>query len=132
MAKKKSKQCPCGSGKDYTLCCGRYIENGDIPETPEQLMRSRYTAYIMENDSYLLATWHPTTRPSSLSDGNKLPVKWVELAVIGAANVSKDDTNAVVEFVARYKLNGKAEKMHEVSEFVREDGRWFYRSGQVS
>ena len=132
MAKKKSKACPCGSGQNYALCCSRFIEGDDIPETPEQLMRSRYTAYTMENDEYLLVTWHSSTRPLSLAAENELPVKWVELNVISAANVNKDDTSAVVEFTARYKLNGKAEQMHEVSEFVREAGHWFYLSGQVS
>ena len=132
MAKKTKNQCPCGSSKDYKLCCGRYIDEGGIPETPEQLMRSRYTAYTMNNNSYLLATWHSSTRPVSLSAENELPVKWVELTIVRATDAKKDDTNAVVEFIARYKLNGKGEQMQEVSEFVREAGRWFYLNGLVT
>ena len=131
MAKKKNKPCPCGSDSIYRLCCGRFIEGDGIPETPEQLMRSRYTAYTIQNDSYLLATWHSSTRPASLSVENELPVKWVELTIVRAMDVKKDDTNAVVEFIALFKLNGKSEQMHEVSEFVKEEGCWFYCKGEV-
>ena len=57
-------QCSCGSGQSFEKCCGRFIDGGQIPETAEQLMRSRYSAFVAENEDYLLATWHPATRPS--------------------------------------------------------------------
>lgn len=130
MAKKKSKACPCGSGQNYALCCGRFIEGDDIPETPEQLMRSRYTAYLIRNEAYLLDTWHPSTRPSSLFYECELPVKWVRLSVINAIEPGPSEVRATVEFDSYYKLMGKLEQMHEVSEFIKEAGRWFYVSRQ--
>lgn len=95
-------------------------------------MRSRYTAYTMKNEAYLLNTWHCSTRPASLSEENRLPVKWVELQVIKSSNPAGDDLTGTVEFVARYKVNGKAEKMYEVSEFIKEAGHWYYLKGEVS
>ncbi len=131
MAKKNKNLCPCSSGHDYSQCCGRYIDAGEIPVTPEQLMRSRYTAYSLQNDAYILDSWHSSTRPVSLSEENKLPVKWVELKVINSSVPAQNDTTATVEFVARFKVNGKAEQMHECSEFIKEAGRWFYLKGKV-
>jgi SEC-C motif-containing protein len=130
MAKKKNDICVCGSGKTYSTCCGHYIEGGDTPRTPEELMRSRYTAYALNNDSYLLSTWHSSTRPTSLDDEKNLPVKWVELRVLNATAPGPEDVNATVEFIARYKVNGKAKQLHEVSEFLREGERWYYLQGK--
>ena len=102
-----------------------------MPQTPEQLMRSRFTAYNMKNDAYLLDSWHSSTRPISVSAENELPVKWVDLKIVDAPSVTPDDTTAIVEFIARFKVNGKAEQMHECSEFIKEGGRWFYLKGKV-
>lgn len=124
MAKKEVQPCPCG-GPAYENCCGRFIDNGAIPETAEQLMRSRYSAYVLQKEPYLKATWHPSTRPADTiaqDDGTK----WLGLEVkkhVPAGN------EATVEFVARYKVGGRAHRLHEVSRFVREDGRWFYVDG---
>lgn len=94
-------------------------------------MRSRYTAYTRKNNSYLLDTWHSSTRPDSLKPEKERPVKWVELKVLNATLPADTDTTATVEFVARFKLGGKAEKIHEISEFIKEGGHWFYLKGQV-
>ena len=120
--------CPCGTGRTYVKCCGRYISAGEIPERPEHLMRSRYTAFVRGDVSYLLATWHASTRPALLEpeDG----VKWLGLKVLRAPQVGTDDRDAVVEFVARYRIGGNpARRMHETSRFVREHGRWYYVDG---
>ncbi len=116
--------CPCG-GNNYAQCCGRFIDSGEIAQTAEQLMRSRYTAYSLHNEDYLKATWHASTRPVEAvaqDDG----VKWLGLEV--RRHVPDGDT-ATVEFVARYKIGGRAHRLHEVSRFVREDGRWYYVDG---
>ena len=131
MPKKNKKHCPCGSGQEYNQCCGRYLEAGENPQTPEQLMRSRYSAYTMKKDAYLMDTWHESTRPSSLTAENELPVKWVELKVVNSSKPSEIDTSGTVEFIARYKKNGKAEQMHEVSEFVKQEGTWYYLKGRT-
>jgi SEC-C motif-containing protein len=88
-------------------------------------MRSRYSAYGLGLIDYLLATWHPSTSPGELE---LQPVKWLGLEV-RHAQASGDV--GVVEFVARCKINGRAERMHELSRFVREQGRWYYIDGQV-
>lgn len=86
-------------------------------------MRSRYGAFVLANTEYLLATWHPRTRPASLE--LQAGTKWLGLQVLSHQNQGPDQ--ATVEFVARSRHGGgRAERLHEVSEFVREDGRWFY------
>lgn len=92
-------------------------------------MRSRYTAYTLLNENYLLATWHASTRPSSLGFAEELPTKWLGLEV--KRHTQQDADHAIVEFVARYKVQGRAHRLHEVSRFVREAGQWFYVDGEV-
>ena len=92
-------------------------------------MRSRYTAYTLQREDYLLATWHPATRPAALElDATPRP-QWLGLAV--KSHTSLDDTHATVEFVARHKLNGRAFRLHETSCFERVDGRWLYVDGEI-
>jgi SEC-C motif-containing protein len=121
--------CPCGSGKPYAACCGRFIEGNEPAPTAEALMRSRYTAYTLLKEDYLLATWHPSTRPPSLGLAQEVPTKWLGLEV--KRHEQQDADHAIVEFVARYKVNGRAHRLHEVSCFVREAEQWFYVDGQV-
>lgn len=89
-------------------------------------MRSRYSAYVLKLEPYLLATWHPDTRPASL-DLAQDDTRWLGLAV--KRHVADSATSAIVEFVARYKIDGRAHRLHEISRFVREDGQWFYVDG---
>ncbi len=91
-------------------------------------MRSRYSAYVLKLGDYLLATWHPATRPSELdlaADGTK----WLGLEI--RKHVQPDDTHATVEFVARYRIAGRGHRLHERSRFVREAGCWFYVDGDL-
>lgn len=117
--------CPCGTGRGYDDCCGRFLDGGETAATAEQLMRSRYTAYVRRNQDYLRMTWHPTTRPPSLDleEG----VKWLGLRVVRTEAGGAGDDNGLVEFIARFRQGGaSASRMREVSRFVREDGRWLY------
>lgn len=93
-------------------------------------MRSRYTAYTLLREDYLLATWHTSSRPSSLELAADAATKWIGLEV--KRHEQQDTDHAIVEFVARYKVNGRAHRLHEVSRFVREDERWFYVDGEIS
>jgi SEC-C motif-containing protein len=93
----------------------------------EALMRSRYTAYTLGDAAYLLATWHPDTRPGDLDLDAEPRPKWLGLQV--RRHVQSDPDHAEVEFVARYKIAGRAQRMHELSRFVRRDGRWYYLDG---
>ena len=89
-------------------------------------MRSRYSAYVLKLEAYLLATWHPDTRPATLdllSDNTK----WLGLEVKNHITTVSD--RATVEFAACYKISSRACRLHEISQFVRVEGRWFYLDG---
>lgn len=119
--------CPCGAGR-YATCCGRFHE-GDAAGTAEQLMRSRYSAYVLGLGDYLLATWHASTRPAEalhLEAG----LKWLGLEV--RRHLQHGEDHAEVSFVARSKLGGRAHRLVETSRFVREAGRWYYVDGDVT
>jgi SEC-C motif-containing protein len=125
MAKTKTvAPCPCG-GAQYERCCGRFIEQGEVPQSAEELMRSRYTAYTRQENAYLKATWHASTRPVE-PVAQEEGLKWLGLEV--RKHVPAGD-KATVEFVARFKTGGRAQRLHEISNFVREDGRWYYVDG---
>jgi SEC-C motif-containing protein len=108
-----------------------FIRGEALPATAEQLMRSRYTAYVRGDEDYLLRTWHPSTRPERLGLGASGPVKWLGLEVMRCEVGGAVDDRGVVEFVARCKPAGRAERLHECSRFVREGGRWLYLDGVV-
>ena len=123
--------CPCeNASKGYTDCCARYLNGREDAATAEALMRSRYTAYTFENEGYLLSTWHPSTRPDSLKLADGPHKKWLGLRV--SRHEQTGENHSVVEFVARYKVGGRAHRLHEISRFVREGGRWFYVDGETS
>jgi len=117
--------CPCGR-RDYENCCGQYHHGASAPDA-ESLMRSRYSAYTLKLEAYLLATWHASTRPKTLELATD-NAKWLGLAVKSCTSDSADC--ASVEFVARYKIAGRAHRLHEISHFVRENGQWFYVAGE--
>lgn len=123
---KKNNLCACQSGKDYDQCCGPILA-GDPAQTAEQLMRSRYTAFCLNDEAYLLGSWHPDTRPASLNLlVDQQNIKWTGLKIL---NHEQNESTAIVEFIARFKVGGKAEKIHERSRFVQQDNRWFYVDG---
>lgn len=121
--------CPCGSGLDYAACCGRFHAGEAAPDAAS-LMRSRYSAYVLGLEDYLLATWHPGTRPPALDLAAPPRPQWRGLMLKRHEPV--DAERARVEFVARYKINGRAHRMQECSRFARVDGRWYYVDGDVS
>lgn len=92
-------------------------------------MRSRYTAYAMKMESYLLDTWHPDTRPAALHLHEDDATRWIGLEI--KRHELTGPQTAQVEFVARYKIGGRAHRMHETSRFVRENGVWFYVDGDI-
>ena len=122
--------CPCGTALPYAACCRRYHAGPLHLQAPDAatLMRSRYSAYVLGLRDYLLATWHASTRPAEL-DADPPGLKWLGLDVKRAT--MQDAEHATVEFVARSKLAGRAHRLHEVSRFVKEGGRWFYVDGDV-
>jgi SEC-C motif-containing protein len=120
MKRNAQSMCPCG-GADYARCCGRFIEQPEAARSAAELMRSRYTAYVRRADRYLLATWHASTRPAMpVTEGG---LQWLGLEV---RKQTEAGDAATVEFVARYRIDGRAHRLHENSRFVREAGHWFY------
>ncbi|HSW08991.1 YchJ family protein [Aquabacterium sp.] len=130
--------CPCGRQDAhgsrglpaaYSDCCGRWHDGPLQLQAPDAqaLMRSRYSAYVLQRADYLLATWHASTRPATIDFEPGL--RWLGLDVRRHASTGPD--SAVVEFVARSKLGGRAHRLHETSHFVREAGRWFYLEGKT-
>lgn len=128
MTKSRSRpqECPCGSGARYDDCCGQWHVGAEPAPDAAALMRSRYSAFVLDQLDYLLATWHPSTRPASL-EPNPPGLQWLGLEVRRHAQADAD--HAIVEFVARNRLNGRASRLHETSRFVREAGRWLYVDG---
>jgi len=123
--------CPCrepASAPSYAQCCGRYLEGSEPGAAPnaEQLMRSRYSAFVLGRWDYLLQTWHASTRPTVLAP-TEPGLRWLGLELRGHTVLDAD--HAIVEFAARSKLGGRAQRLHEVSRFVREAGRWYYVAG---
>jgi len=123
--------CPCGGGT-YIKCCQRFISGAEIPKNALELMRSRYTAFVLQDETYLRNSWFPDTLPEEAITGED-DVKWIGLQIIKHAHVAATD-QATVEFVARFKVGGRAHRLHEISNFVRQADstgvmRWFYVDG---
>lgn len=128
------RDCPCGrsdaKGRPlrYADCCAPLIEQGLAAPDAERLMRSRYSAFVLERVDYLKASWHASTRPADLT--LEPGVKWLGLTVKDHRVIDPD--HAEVEFVARSRIGGKGQRLEERSRFVREGGHWFYVDGDVS
>ena len=129
--------CPCrapAAAPTYAACCGRYHAGPlhGLAPTAEALMRSRYSAFVLDLGGYLLATWHPRTRPAAI-EPNPIGLTWLRLEL--RRHVLQDADHATVEFIARSKLGGRARQLHETSRFVRENvrdqSRWLYLDGDA-
>jgi SEC-C motif domain protein len=127
-------RCPCAKKSEtttYADCCQPYHSGFRVPATAEALMRSRYTAFALHNEAYLLATWHPSTRPGQLgltAGPSSMQQTWTQLKIVAAHD---DGERATVSFVARSLIGGRSQTLAEVSRFVREGGRWLYVDGVV-
>ncbi len=140
----KPLPCPCG-GPGIMRCCGPFIAGAALPPTAEALMRSRYTAFVMKDEDYLRKTWHPSTRPTENLVDKDEKIQWLGLEIKSDSGLRlrqrKEESpeqpdHDTVEFVARFRINGRAQRLHEVSRFVREPDpavggkmRWFYVDG---
>ncbi len=123
--------CACGSGFTYNSCCAKW-HGGEyylMAPSAEHLMRSRYTAYALNLEQYLLDTWHSQYRPNALNLEHTF-TKYMHLNVI--QHIILSDCSAQVAFNVKIKLNGKIHYMHELSFFVKENNMWFYTYGDQS
>ncbi|AKU23333.1 hypothetical protein MJ904_05965 [Massilia sp. MB5] len=131
--------CPCG-GPALAACCGPFLDGAAVPPSAEQLMRSRYTAYTLRNEAYLLSTWHASTRPAEQIIDPKEQLQWLGLEVKSGLRLRQRKAEAkldedFVEFVARCRTGGRGQRLHEISRFLREPDaagtpRWFYVDGE--
>lgn len=133
MAPPVVTDCPCGRQDErcrelpFAQCCGRYLDGGEVAPDAQALMRSRYSAFVLGRVDYLRATWHPDHCPPDLAP--EPGTKWLGLEV--RDHCLRDPDHAEVEFVARYRVLGRAVRLHERSRFVREQGRWLYVDGDL-
>jgi len=124
--------CYCNSKQEFGNCCEPILKGIKVAETAEQLMRSRYSAYVVANIDYLLNSHHKGTRPTkehkSILQWTK-SVQWLGLEVLSCKAGLVNDNDGYVEFKAIFMENGKIECIYENSYFVKENHLWFYKSG---
>ena len=125
--------CPCGSGKTYEQCCEAFIKGEQLPETAEQLMRSRYSAHAKQEIPYLYQTIHPNYR----KDWNEQDVTawsqnavWQGLDIVFTEAGSATDDQGIVEFVARFSMKGDQMSHHERAVFEKIENRWYFKDGE--
>jgi len=133
MAKRRpavspSSPCPCGLDATYGDCCGSLHQARTTATTAEQLMRSRYTAFVVRDAPYLLRSWHSSMRPADLQLDQDL--RWTGLEILNTTNGSPFHIEGTVEFRAGYELDGRPGHQQENSRFAREDGAWVYVDAQ--
>lgn len=122
--------CPCNSEKLFSECCSKVINNQALALTPEVLMRSRYTAFVIENSDYLLQSWHFSTRPKTLTFEKH--IIWLKLIIEKAPLPLPSDNIGYVSFCAQCIQNDNMIKITEKSTFIRKANLWFYRDGELA
>ncbi|MGH1490308.1 MAG: YchJ family protein [Acidimicrobiales bacterium] len=128
MASPITENCPCDSGALYTECCGPiHDRDAGLGTRAEQLMRARYSAFVLNNADFLLRSWHPDTRPAELSlePGRS----WQGLTIVETVGGSGMEQTGIVQFTARFRRGGEDFELHERSSFARVSGKWQYLDG---
>lgn len=126
-----SQLCPCGSALEYSLCCQRYLSGAEVAPDPSQLMRSRYTAFVIKDADYLIKTWHPSCQAAQFRqeiEAGFANTRWLGLTVFESAS-GADANEGYVSFVARFNEQHKAGAIIERSRFLKECGQWYYIDG---
>ncbi|WP_404288871.1 YchJ family protein [Glutamicibacter arilaitensis] len=132
MQNSKETSCPCreldATQRSYAQCCQAFHDGRGnlmtLPDTAEELMRSRYSAFVLGLRRYLLDTWHETSRPNDLELDSQM--RWLGLEIHATRAGGATATRGVVEFEAHYSIGQNRGSQREVSSFVRENGAWFY------
>ncbi len=124
--------CPCGSNKSYSECCEPIIRGTSLAQSPEALMRSRYTAYAKHDMAWLKDSLEESQRgdfdEKSVSEWSQ-GSEWLGLEVRRCEN-APDGKKGFVEFIARFKQQGVTREHHELGEFHNVDGKWFFYDGR--
>ena len=121
--------CPCGLGSSYDTCCGVFHHQNKKPQTAEQLMRSRYSAFVKKNIHYLIETHEPSTRALDLKESLKSTfesLEWLNLSILSTEAGLKNDREGKVHFKAQYLSNGQVNTLEENSQFIKKKKRWYY------
>lgn len=130
MTKPEQQECPCGTGRSLEQCCGPALAGTALSQTAEALMRSRYTAFVLADDTYLAETWHSATRPADPSA--PMGIDWRRLRIRDTRDGGPQDETGEVEFIAHFRTaDGTRDFLHERSSFARENGRWVYVDGEL-
>ena len=124
------EKCLCDSGEPMTACCGPLLSGERKASTAQALMRSRYSAFASGNQKYLLDTWAPETRPAQLHLDDRQ--RWLGLKIRRVEAGTETFAHGLVEFVARYKIDGRGHRLHEISNFRRAEDGWLYVDGKIS
>ncbi|MFF9037002.1 YchJ family protein [Streptomyces sp. NPDC014892] len=123
-ASQSPRTCPCGLPEAYEACCGRYHSGSAAAPTAEALMRSRYSAFVMRDEAYLLRSWHPRTRPAEVAFDTTM--RWTGLEILDTRDGTPFHTTGTVTFRASFRGGS----LHERSRFERVDGAWVYVDGE--
>jgi len=126
--------CPCGSKIEYDRCCEPLIMGRQPAETAEALMRARYSAYVKEEVAFVLDTTHPSQRDQYTEGGIRRWARnseWLGLSIIATAKGAATDDTGTVEFIAEYYDKGRRNRHHEIAQFRRHEGQWFFYDGQA-
>ncbi|CAK7056812.1 YchJ family protein [Providencia rettgeri] len=133
MPSQAKDRCCCGNEAQFEHCCSPFLRGLSIPQTPEQLMRSRYSAYVHHNVDYLIETWHPDCHAEEYREeliNSFIQTQWLGLCVI-SSSYAKNPDEGYVEFSACF-IDEKADHkqlIHERSRFIRINSRWYYIDG---
>ncbi len=129
------KKCYCDSGKNFADCCQPFLLENAKPQTAEQLMRSRYSAFVTVNVEYILKSTHPLTRKFHNAEQIKTWAEssvWQKLEIVNTENGTEKDKQGTVEFKAYYADSiSLANIHHEISNFAKELGKWFFVDGKI-
>jgi SEC-C motif-containing protein len=126
--------CPCGSGALFADCCEPVIAGARPAETPEQLMRARYSAYVGVNTDFIFATTHPDHRQGYDHDGTRkwaAEAAWEGLEIVGSQRGGANDADGEVEFIARYREKETLREHHELAHFKKDQGTWLFTDGTM-
>lgn len=124
--------CPCESNKEFSKCCGPLIEKGNKAENPEQLMRSRYSAFTLKDMKYIFETTHPQARGEFDRKSNQEWADQAEFTKLEIINTSIEANKGVVEFKAHFKMKDSEPTIHhEVAYFRKQEGTWYFRDAKI-
>ncbi|MFH2065856.1 MAG: YchJ family protein [Pseudomonadota bacterium] len=128
------ENCPCGMEKPYEECCGPFVKGEALPQTPEALMRSRYSAFTKVEVGYILNTVHPDKREQHHEKTIQNWAKnseWIDLKILNTEKGGPEDTEGQVEFVVQYYQKGKRKTHHELAQFKKLEDKWYFYDGEA-